>query len=147
MKRDAILDEWEKDGAIDPTRIDIAAISVPKLQCKYMRILSSERMLLKQLEIEYKKLYLAKFEFYTIYRESSESKKLGWTFPQHGEKVLRVDADKYLAADEELSNLQMRIDNQREKVAILENILKSLYGRNQTIRNHIDYLRYKAGEK
>jgi hypothetical protein len=61
-------------------------------------------------------------------------------------KVLRQDLDLYLDADEELSELYLNIQTQKEKIFYLEKIIRGIEQREFSIKNAIAMLRWEAGE-
>jgi hypothetical protein len=143
MTRDEILDEWTKDGIIDPAHLDTESLNIPRLHAKYIRFLSNEKMTLRAYEAELKKLSLEKYEW-LLHGDTVESKKLGWELPPSG-RIMRVEVDRYLSADEDINKLTFKLENQRQKVYILEDILKVIHGRNFLIKNAISFQIFQNG--
>lgn len=143
MTRNEILDEWNQDGIIDPAHLDKESLNIPRLHAKYIRHLSNEKMILRTLETELKKLSLAKYEW-LLHGDTVESKKLGWELPPSG-RLMRVEVDRYLAADEDINKLTFRVENQKQKVYILEDVMKCIHSRNFLIRAAIDFQRFQQG--
>ncbi len=143
MTRNEILDEWNQDGIIDPAHLDKESLNIPRLHAKYIRHLSNEKMILRTLETELKKLSLAKYEW-LLHGDTVESKKLGWELPPSG-RLMRVEVDRYLAADEDINKLTFRVENQKQKVYILEDILKVIHSRNFLIKAAIDFQKFQNG--
>ena len=143
MTRDEILDEWNRDGIIDPAHLDNESLNIPRLHAKYLRYLSDEKMLLRAFEGELKKLSLAKFEF-LLHGDTVESKEAGWELPPQG-RLMRTEIDRYLAADDDISKMTYRLENQKQKVYILEDILKVIHGRNYLITNAIKFQIFQGG--
>jgi hypothetical protein len=68
----------------------------------------------------------------------------GWNpFPL---KILRNDLDLYLDSDVDLSKLQQRVVYQKEKIALLEEIVKELNNRHWKIRCAIDWRKFVNGQ-
>ena len=143
MTRDEILDEWNQDGLIDPAHLDKESLNIPRLHAKYLRYLSNEKMALKVCDGELKKLSLLKSEF-LLHGDTLESKKLGWELPPQG-RVMRTEVERYLSADEDLLKLSLKLENQRQKVYILEDILKVIHSRNFLIKNAISFQIFQSG--
>ena len=143
MTRDEILNEWRSDGYIDPSHLDREALDVPRLHAKYLSHLSYERLVLKAVESEFRKLSLAKFEF-LLHGDTVESKQRGWELPPQG-RLLRTEVDRYLAADDDLNKLAYKVENQKQKVFILEDILRLIHGRNYLITNAIKFQIFQGG--
>lgn len=144
MKLENIQNLWDNDCKIDPISLHNESLNISKLHSKYIRILSSEKMILKQHEISYKILYKKKFEFYTQ-GETKESKEKNWILPEKG-CVLKQESALYLESDDNLCELSLKISLQKEKILILEDILKSIHQRNFMIKNAIDFIKFQAGE-
>ena len=56
MKLEEIFGEWEKDSKVDRTELGDVALNIPKLHHKYFKLFSHERLLLRKLEQDMKKL-------------------------------------------------------------------------------------------
>ena len=123
--------------------LDKESLNIPRLHAKYIRHLSNEKMILRTLETELKKLSLAKYEW-LLHGDTVESKKLGWELPPSG-RLMRVEVDRYLAADEDINKLTFRVENQKQKVYILEDVMKCIHSRNSLIREAIDFQRFQQG--
>lgn len=143
MTREEILEGWRVDADIDPTHLGDAALDVPRLHSKWIRILAEERLVLRRQETDYKKLALMKYEF-LLHGPTTETVAKGWELPPRG-RLIKNEVDRYLDVDEELSAMQLRMSNQREKVAILEEIMRSINSRNWTIRNVLENRRIENG--
>ena len=84
-----------------------------------------------------------KYEF-LLHGPTTETVAKGWELPPRG-RLIKNEVDRYLDVDEELSAMQLRMSNQREKVAILEEIMRSINSRNWTIRNALENRRIENG--
>lgn len=52
MKLADIMNEWDKDSKIDEANLATESIGVPRLHSKYLRILTTEKVILNNLIIE-----------------------------------------------------------------------------------------------
>lgn len=143
MTREEILGNWDGDAQINAAKLADEALNVPRLHAKYWRFLSNEKIILRMLESDLKVLALEKYEFLTQ-GPTKETVAKGWVLPPRG-CILKGDADRYLDADKDLINLSLKVANQKEKVAILDDIIKSLNARNWSIRNAITFQQFQAG--
>jgi hypothetical protein len=143
MKLEEIFEEWKKDSQIDRTELGEESLKVPKLHHKYHQVYSSEKLLLRKLEAEYKKLKLEKYEFLTQ-GPSEETREKGWELPAKG-LILKADIPMYLEADTDLINLSLKIGYQQEKIELLESIIKSLGNRGYNIKTAVDWARFMMG--
>lgn len=143
MKIEEIFAQWKQDSTIDKTELGDEALKIPKLHHKYYQMYISERLLLRSLEAEMKRLKLDKFEFLTQ-GPNEDTKDKGWKLPPRG-MVLKSDIQMYLEADDDVVKLSLRIGMQQEKLELLESIIKSLNNRGYNIKAAIDWQKFTMG--
>lgn len=143
MKLEDIQVLWEKDCNIDRTELGEESLKISQLHSKYFKLYSSERLLLKKMDKDYKDLYKTKFEYYNGVLSHDELKQHGWE--PFSLKVLKSDLHIYLDSDRDITNFQLKIDMQKEKIDFLENIIKSLNTRGYQIKSAIDWEKFKVG--
>jgi hypothetical protein len=143
MQLDEIFKNWEIDSKILPTDLANEAMKIPSLHNKYLNAHSLEKLKLKNLEISRKKLQLAKWEYYTGSMDRDEIISRGWELLSL--KILKSEAERYLEADSEITDLDLKIAYQKEKVEVLSSIINTLNNRNFIIKNAIDYLKFQNG--
>lgn len=144
MKLEQIYEYWSEDSKIDRSELGNESLKLPQLHSKYYKVFSEERLRLKQYESEYKILYKQKFEYYMGTIDEYEMKELGWE-PQPL-KILRTDIPVYMDADKDIINLNLKISMQKEKIDVLENIIRNINSRGFQIKNAIDWERFKTGQ-
>tara|TARA_S200002703_G_scaffold2466_2_gene3861 strand:+ start:34864 stop:35298 length:435 start_codon:yes stop_codon:yes gene_type:complete len=143
MKIDDIYDLWREDSYFERDELTEETLKIPQLHSKYLRILSGERIRLKMLESESKKLYKNKHEYYRGDLDEDTLKEKGWE--QNPLKILRQDLDMYIQQDQDMSEISSKIEMQKEKVSILESILQQINNRGYQIKSIIDWEKFKAG--
>jgi hypothetical protein len=143
MKLEEISQEWIKDAKIDTTELDIESIKIPQLHSKYLKIYFEERRKLKGLEFQSKEMYLNKYEYYNGRLSDEELKNLNWE--PFMKRLMKNEVDLYLESDKDIIGNNMRIVNQKEKLDMLEEILKNLNQRNFQIKNAIDWKKFTQG--
>lgn len=143
MKLDEIQSMWDEDCKIDDSELGTAALNISKLHARYFRIFTDERMRLHTLESQLRKLRLAKYEFYTQ-GPTKETHALGWELPPSG-KILKADVGMYIEADDDIMNLTTRVQLQKEKLELLESIIKSLNSRGYNIKVAVDWIKFQTG--
>ena len=143
MDIDDIIGEWADDAKIDKAEPGKSAINIALLHQKYHKFLSTERLKMFKLESDLKELKLEKFEFFTDGPTEEQIAK-GWRLPPKG-RLLKNDAREYVDADPDVISLQLKIAYHREKVDLLESIIKTLMTMNWNIRNYIEWEKFKAG--
>jgi hypothetical protein len=144
MKLEEIYDHWGIDSKLNRTELGEESAKIPQLHHKYFKMYSDERLRLKQLEASQKVMYKRKFEYYTGVMDEYEMKELGWE-PQPL-KILRTDLPIYLESDSDMIQLNLKVSMQKEKVDVLENIIKALNNRGFQIKNVIDWEKFKIGQ-
>jgi Recombination, repair and ssDNA binding protein UvsY len=142
MKLEEIYEEWNKDSEIDKTELGDEALKIPKLHHKYYQIYTTERMILRKYENDFKQLKLAKYEFYTI--GPSEETPSSWRLPPRG-MILKADVPMYMESDKEIIDMSLKIGIQQEKVELLESIIKSLTNRGFQIKSAIEWTKFTMG--
>ena len=143
MKIEDILEQWNKDSEVDRTELGDEALKIPKLHHKYYQIYITEKLALRSLDADMKKLRLNKYEFYTQ-GHTEETRSLGWELPAKG-MILKTDIPMYMDADKETVKLSLKIGIQQEKVELLESIIKSLNNRGYNIKAAIEWIRFTNG--
>lgn len=143
MKLEEIYAEWNADCIIDKTELGDESIKIPQLHNKYYKVFTSERLLLKKLEADFKQLRLAKHEFYSQ-GPSKEQIDAGWQLPPKG-LILKGDLPMYIEADKEIVELSLKIGYQQEKIELLESIIKSFHGRGFQIGKAIEWTKWTGG--
>lgn len=144
MKLEDIYEHWNEDSKIKPTELHTESLRTPQLHSKYIQFHNNERKILKKLRLDMKQLYLAKYEYYTGMMDIDDIRERGWEPVQ--KKILKSDADKYIEADKEVIDLELRIVIAEEKVEALDSILKTLNNRGFAIKNAIDFMKFTHGE-
>jgi hypothetical protein len=143
MKLEEISQEWIKDSKIDTTELDIESIKIPQLHSKYLKVYFEERRKLKALEFQSKELFLNKYEYYHGRLSDEELQQLNWE--PFMKRLMKNEVDLYLESDKDIIQTNMRIVNQKEKLDMLEEILKNLNQRNFQIKNAIDWKKFTQG--
>lgn len=143
MELDAIFDLWEQDSKIDLLELSQSAADIAVLHHKYHKLLSRERLLLRKMEADVKSLRMEKMEFY-IDGPSQEQVDRGWKLPPRG-RVLKTDAPNYVEADADIIKQTLRLAYQKEKVEVLESIIRSIMHRGFQVKSAIDYEKFKVG--
>lgn len=143
MKIEEISQEWMNDAKIDITELDIESIRIPQLHSKYLKIYFEERRKLKAIEFQSKELFLNKYEYYNGRLSNEELEKLNWE--PFMKRLMKNEIDIYIESDKDIIHNNMRIINQKEKLDMLEEILKNLNQRNFQIKNAIDWKKFTQG--
>lgn len=143
MKLEDIETSWQQDSKIDQSELGRESLRVPELHHKYYKIYTQEKLLLRKYEQEYKSLYKSKYEYYMGIMDEGELKSNGWE--PNPLKILKQDLQIYTDSDKDLAAVATKIEFQKEKIAFLESIIKTVVNRGFLIKNAIDFIKFQAG--
>lgn len=144
MSTDDISEIWAKDSKIDESNLVGEAKKIPELHNKYYTLYYKEALKVKKLRYDYKELELAKREWFDGSMAEEDLRERGWK--PYQKKILRNDIDKYIQSDRDIINLSLKIDYHSTRANYLEDIIKTIHGRNFVIKNIIDVLKFQHGE-
>jgi len=145
MTLDDIRNELLKDMGLDETALDTESLRIPQLHSKYLNFLFDERLLMSKYEGDLAKTVKVKWEYYTGKMSDEELPERGLEPFQL--KVLRQDIDIYLDSDEDIIKARQRVQFQKEKISLLEEVIKELNSRHWKIRNAIEWRRFTNGQQ
>ena len=117
------------------------SIKVPSLHAKYFEIYNTVILLKKKAEQTRKNVRHERYEYFTgkadpeVYVESPFPKKI------RDKDTLQ----KYLDADDKLSQISLKVEYYDVTLNYLESILKVIQNRTYQIKNAIDFLKFQAG--
>jgi len=143
MTLDQMMEEWRLDATVDSTELGIASLKIPELHSKYLKIYFDERRKLKALEFQSKDLSLKKYEYYNGKLSQEELDELNWE--PFVKRLMKNEVDMYLDSDKDIIQNNVRIINQKEKLAFLEEVIKNLNQRNFQIKNAIEWKKFTQG--
>ena len=144
MSTDDISELWAADAVIDETNLGNEAKKIPQLHSKYYNLYYREALKVKKLKYDLKTLELDKREWFDGSMAEEDLKTLGWK--PYQKKVMKADIERCIQADSEIITLSLRIDLHTERAKFLEDIVKTIHGRNFIIKSMIDILKFQAGE-
>ena len=132
---------WEKDSKIDPDNLHTESLNIPCLHAKYFDLYNTIFLLRKKAEQQRKNIRHERYEYFSgkadpeVYVENPFGKKIRD----------KSTMEKYLDADEKLSNCSLKIDYYETMLVYLESILKMISNRTFQIKNSIEYMKFHAG--
>jgi hypothetical protein len=85
-----------------------------------------------------------KWEYYTGKMSEDQMRSRGWE--PFALKILRNDLDIYLNSDADIMKSRQRVLFQKEKISLLEEIVRELNNRHWKIRNAIEWRRFVNGQ-
>ena len=138
---ESIQEMWKKDSHINMDNLHDESIKVPALHAKYFEIYNTVILLKKKAEQTRKNVRHERYEYFTgkadpeVYVESPFLKKV------RDKDTLQ----KYLDADDKLSQISLKVEYYDVTLNYLESILKVIQNRTYQIKNAIDFLKFQAG--
>ena len=138
---DMIQNMWEQDSKIDIDNLHTESLNIPALHAKYFDIYNNILLLKKKAEQQRRNIRHERYEYYAgkadpeVYVEDPFPKKI------RDKDTLQ----KYLDADEKLSQVCLKIDYYETMLNYLESILKVVQNRTFQIKNAIEFVKFQAG--
>ena len=132
---------WEKDSIIDPDNLHTESLNTPLLPAKYHDMFNNILLLKKKAEQQKRNIRHQKYEYYTgkadpdVYVENPFPKKI------RDKDTLQ----KYMDADEILSQSSLKVEYYDVLLNYLQDILKMIHNRNYQIKNAIDFQKFASG--
>ena len=141
MNLDDIQCMWEKDSQLDKDNLHDESLKIPVLHAKYHELFNNIFFLRKKAEQQRKNIRHERYEYFSgkadpeVYVENP--------FPK---KIRDKDTmQKYLDADEKLSQINLKIDYYETQLNYIESILKQISNRTYQIKNAIEWSKFIAG--
>ena len=132
---------WEKDSKIDIDNLHTESLNIPVLHAKYYDIYNNFMLLRKKAEQQKKNTRHERYEYYS--GKADPDVYIKDPFPK---KIRDKDTmNKYLDADERLSNVSMKIEYYDVMLRYIEVILKQITNRTYQIKNSIEFMRFTSG--
>ena len=132
---------WERDSIIDPDNLHTESLNIPVLHARYYDMYNNIILLKKKSEQQKRNIRHQKYEYYTgkadpdVYIENPFPKKI------RDKDTLQ----KYMDADESLSQASLKVEYYDVMLSYLQDILKIIHNRTYQIKNSIDYQRFASG--
>ena len=130
-----------KDTKIDITDLDGYSISIPELANKYHQLAYLEKNLLRYLKSEYKIIKLSRWKYY-----SGKANPVAYEEEPFDLKVLKNDMDRFLDGDVQVLTIKNKMEEQEEKVKLIEDTAKVIQTASFNISNTIKWKKFLAGD-
>lgn len=135
-----IKDQSYKDLIIDEFELDRELIRTPMILMKYSDIFNTELINLKQMYGLKEKIKHQRW----IYYSGKANDKTYAKEPLHI-TILKSDVEKYMSADDRLSQIDELISIQKGIVDYIEKCIKEIQSRNFHIKSIIDWRKFQSG--
>ena len=138
---DMIQNMWEEDSQIDIDNLHTESLNIPTLHAKYFSIYNTILLLRKKAEQQRRNIRHERYEYYS--GKADPEVYIEDPFPK---KIRDKDTlQKYLDADQKLSQVCLKIDYYETMLNYLESILKVIQNRTYQIKNAIEFVKFQAG--
>ena len=138
---DMIQSMWETDSKIDIDNMHEESIKVPQLHAKYHELMNNLILLKSRAETLRKNIRHERYEYFS--GKADPDIYIDNPFPK---KIRDKDTmQKYLDADEKLSEASLKIEYYDVLINYLDSILKQLSNRTYQIKNSIEWHKFQAG--
>ena len=134
MNLETLNEMWAKDAPLDDEKLDNDSLSIPKLHAKYLRLYNNFVTLRDQAELDVKRTYRDRWEYYT-----GKSEK---PFPM---KLIKTDVAIYLEADQEYQKSVLKAKYLNQMVESIKTILTSINNRSFHIKNAVEFAKFLKG--
>jgi hypothetical protein len=132
---------WVEDAKIDPDNLHTESLNIPILHSKYYDLYNTITLLKKKAEQQKRNIRHERYEYFTgkadpeVYVENPFPKKI------RDKDTLQ----KYMDADEKLSQVSLKIEYYETMLNYIESILKVIQNRTYQIKNAIEFIKFQAG--
>ena len=134
MNLETLNDMWEKDSQLNDEKLDHDSLAIPKLHAKYLRLYNNLTTLRDQAELDVKRTYRDRWEYYT-----GKSEK---PFPM---KLIKTDVAIYLEADQEYQKSVLKAKYLNQMVESIKTILSAINNRSFHIKNAVEFAKFLKG--
>jgi len=132
---------WENDSKIDIDNLHEESLKCPSLHAKYFDLYNNIVLLRKKADQQKRKIRHEKHQYYSgkadpdVYIENPFPKKIRD----------KTDMERYLDADQSLSQITLKVEYYDVMLKYIEDILKQIHNRTYQIKNSIEFMRFQSG--
>jgi hypothetical protein len=144
MKLEELQNMWAKDCQIDDDHLGEASTTTPNLHAKYIHHLIDAKLRLAKTKSDYNLMRKTKFRYYRGELSRDELQHLGLEQWQ-GVKPLKNEMDEFLTGDDELNNLDIKVQYLESMVYFLESVMSQIRSRDFQIKNAITWKQFLVG--
>ena len=130
-----------KDTKIDITDLDGYSVSIPEMANKYHQLAYLEKNLLRYFRSEYKIIKLSRWKYYSGKADPKEYEDEPFDL-----KVLKNDMDLFLDGDIQVLTIKNKMEEQEEKIKLIEDTAKVIQNASFNISNTIKWKKFLAGD-
>jgi sulfite reductase alpha subunit-like flavoprotein len=132
---------WKEDSQINIDDLHNESLKVASLHAKYYEMYNNFSLLRKKSELQYKQKKLERYNYYNGKADPEVYKEDPFPYKIRDKEGL----NRHLEADNNLSDMFMKIEYYDTILKYLEEIIKMISNRTYQIKNSIDFLRFQSG--
>jgi len=141
---DDLMESWKKDSQIDSTELGAESIRLSSLHSKYIEVYKTQKMRCQKLQFDLNKLTKLKWRYYDgQLNGTDELTQLGWE-PMR-EKYLRADISTMISGDDDVLEIQTKLNYTELFVDCCEKIIKEIHQRSFNLKNAIEWQKFTQG--
>ena len=142
MLIDILKEQWTKDSVLS-SDYHRESMKIPQLHSKYLNYFFDEKKDLTRMSKSLAKMRRIRFEYYTGTIEPGMLDKFSWE--PFLRKILKTEVQMYLDSDEVLSTMEVELQDQKDKIHFIEEVLKQIGQRNFQIKEAISWQKFVSG--
>ena len=142
MHIDNLKEQWNKDSALS-SDYHRESMRIPQLHSKYLNYFFDEKKDLTRMSKALARMRRIRFEYYTGTIEPGMLDKFNWD--PFLRKILKTEVNMYLDSDEVLSTMEVELQDQKDKIHFIEEVLKQIAQRNFQIKEAISWQKFVSG--
>ena len=141
MNLDQLKEEARKDLIIEnEEQLGSESLKNQKIKIKYLEQRSRFQLLLQKANGDYQRMYREKWEYY-----GGKSDAKIYAAKPFDLKVLKTDLGVYINSDEDIMEIEMKIEYYETVVQFIEGVIKSIDNRSWDIKHAQDWKKFLAG--
>ena len=144
MNIEQLQEAWDIDCQIDDNYLGETTTATPKLHAKYLKLLVNVKLKHTKLQSDYNLLRKNKFRLYRGELSRDELTNLAWEQWQ-GVKPIKSELDQMLEGDQDINNLQVKLEYLSTMIYFLESVLRQLQSRDYQISTAVKWKMFLAG--
>ena len=142
MHIDILKEQWTKDSVLS-SDYHRESMKIPQLHSKYLNYFFDEKKDLTRMSKSLAKMRRIRFEYYTGTIEPGMLDKFSWE--PFLRKILKTEVQMYLDSDEVLSTMEVELQDQKDKIHFIEEVLKQIAQRNFQIKEAVSWQKFVSG--
>ena len=142
MHIDILKEQWTKDSVLS-SDYHRESMKIPQLHSKYLNYFFDEKKDLTRMSKSLAKMRRIRFEYYTGTIEPGMLDKFSWE--PFLRKILKTEVQMYLDSDEVLSTMEVELQDQKDKIHFIEEVLKQIGQRNFQIKEAVSWQKFVSG--